>query len=93
MAIMAHTGSWHLIHNTFFMQCLYNRIGITGCGAPASDAVVEVIANPDAIPPVVGVEAVPALPILLINQLPGVTLEKINCDEKQRPGDIPAAVE
>lgn len=60
------------------MQCLYNRIGVSGCGAPASDAVPAVIANPLADPPVIGVPAIPALPILLINQLPGVTMAKIN---------------
>lgn len=48
------------------MNCLTNRIGIKGCGAPSTPA------DPEADPPVVG------LPILFINSLPGVTLEKID---------------
>lgn len=53
------------------MDCLNNRIGIKGCGAPATAGVV---ADPDAVPPV---EAVEALPVLFINSLPGITLENI----------------
>jgi len=53
------------------MNCLQNRIGIKGCGAPATAAVE---ANPNATPPV---EAVEGLPVLFINSLPGITLENI----------------
>lgn len=60
------------------MQCLSNRIGIQGCGAPASDAIPAVPADPLAVPPVIGTPAIPALPILFINHLPGVTMAKIN---------------
>lgn len=61
------------------MNCLNNRIGIKGCGAPATAGVT---ADPNAFPPVIGVEA---LPILFINSLPGVTLENISAlvDEEQ----------
>lgn len=55
------------------MDCLNNRIGIKGCGAFTAEAVV-------------GPPAVPALPILLVNDLPGVTLENIEAmvnDEQQ----------
>jgi hypothetical protein len=48
------------------MDCLQNRIGILGCGAPSTEA------NPEADPPVEG------LPVLFINSLPGVSLQKID---------------
>lgn len=47
------------------MDCLVNRIGIRGCGAPSTPADTE------ADPPV------EALPVLFINDLPGVSLENI----------------
>lgn len=68
------------------MECFNNWIGIRGCGAPSSDEVEAVPANPDADPPTEEVEAVPALPILFVNDLPGVTLENLNAlvsDEQQ----------
>lgn len=52
-------------------ECLSNRIGIKGCGAPVTEAIA---ADPDADPPVVAVEG---LPVLFINSLPGMTLENI----------------
>lgn len=48
------------------MNCLNNRIGISGCDAPATEA------SAVGVTPVVE-----ALPILLINDLPGVSLENI----------------
>ncbi len=56
------------------MICFNNRIGIKGCGAPATAA------SAPGVTPVVE-----ALPILFINQLPGVTLEKISslADDEQ----------
>jgi hypothetical protein len=61
------------------MNCLANRIGLLGCGAPSSEAVT---ANPNATPPVL---AQPALPILTINQLPGISLGNIEAlaDDEQ----------
>lgn len=47
------------------MQCLANRIGIRGCDAPATEGSVG--------PPVVV-----ALPVLFINDLPGISLENIS---------------
>lgn len=44
------------------ITCLNNRIGLIGCGAPSTPAG----------------EDTPALPVLLINELPGITLQKIN---------------
>lgn len=60
-------------------ECFNNRIGVNGCGAPASAAVE---ANPDADPPV---EAEDALPVLFINSLPGITLENMDAiaDDEQ----------
>lgn len=55
------------------MDCLLNRIGIRGCDAPKSDAVA---ASAPGVTPVV--LAQPALPILFINDLPGVSLAKID---------------
>lgn len=55
------------------MDCLTNRIGISGCGAPMSDAIE---ASGEGIEPVV--EAAPALPILLVDDLPGISLENIS---------------
>lgn len=55
------------------MDCLTNRIGIRGCGAPSSEAVEA--SEPD-VEPVV--EAEDALPVLFINDLPGVSLTKID---------------
>jgi hypothetical protein len=55
------------------MDCLVNRIGIRGCDAPASEAVAA--SAPGVIPIVLAVEA---LPILFINDLPGVSLAKID---------------
>jgi len=55
------------------MNCLINRIGIRGCDAPASEAVE---ASAEGVTPVV--LASPALPILFINDLPGVSLAKID---------------
>jgi hypothetical protein len=51
------------------MECLVNRIGIMGCGAPSSEAT----------------ETAPALPILLVNQLPGISLQNIEAlaDDEQ----------
>jgi hypothetical protein len=54
------------------MDCLDNRIGIRGCDAPASEA-VEGSAEGE-IPVILPVDA---LPILFINDLPGVSLVKI----------------
>lgn len=56
------------------MDCLNNRIGILGCGAPTTQA-----SETNVIP------VVEALPILFINQLPGVSLQKINdmADDEQ----------
>lgn len=55
------------------MDCLVNRIGIRGCDAPASEAVA---ASGEGILPVV--LAAEALPVLFINDLPGVSLVKID---------------
>jgi hypothetical protein len=55
------------------ISCLNNRIGIAGCDAPVT-AGVEASA-PGVTPVVVAVEA---LPILLINDLPGCPLPKID---------------
>lgn len=54
------------------MDCLNNRIGIRGCGAPATEGAVG--------PPVVE-----ALPKLVVNDLPGITLENIEAmvDDEQ----------
>lgn len=49
------------------IECLNNRIGIRGCDAPTSPASAE------GVTPVVA-----ALPILVVNDLPGVTLQNIN---------------
>jgi hypothetical protein len=56
------------------MNCLTNRIGIKGCGAPSTPA-----SGPGVEP------VVEALPVLLINALPGVTLENIEAlaDDEQ----------
>jgi hypothetical protein len=56
------------------MNCLVNRIGIKGCGAPS------ITASAPGVTPVVE-----ELPILFINQLPGVTLENIEAlaDDEQ----------
>lgn len=48
-------------------ECLNNRIGIRGCDAPTSPASAE------GVTPVVE-----ALPILVVNDLPGVSLQNIN---------------
>lgn len=48
------------------MDCLVNRIGISGCGAPTSPASAE------GVTPVVE-----ALPVLVVNDLPGITLKNI----------------
>ena len=55
------------------ISCLNNRIGIAGCDAPASAAVE---ASAPGVTPVV--QAVEALPILFINDLPGCPLLKID---------------
>lgn len=55
------------------ISCLYNRIGIRGCDAPASAAVPA--SAPGVTPVVVAQEA---LPILFINDLPGCPLMKID---------------
>ena len=62
------------------MNCLQNRIGILGCDAPTT---VGVQASAIGVMPVV--LAVEALPILFINQLPGITLENISAlaDDEQ----------
>lgn len=60
------------------MDCLNNRIGIKGCGAPTTPAVVAIVADPSAMPPVLAVAAKPALPILVINDLPGITTKMID---------------
>lgn len=49
------------------IECLNNRIGIRGCDAPTSPASAE------GVTPVVE-----ALPILVVNDLPGVSLQNIN---------------
>ena len=54
------------------MDCLVNRIGIRGCDAPTVDAVAA--SGPGILPVVLAVEA---LPVLLINDLPGISLVKI----------------
>lgn len=48
-------------------ECLNNRIGIRGCDAPTSPASAE------GVTPVVE-----ALPILVVNDLPGISLQNIN---------------
>lgn len=48
------------------MDCLINRIGISGCGAPTTPA------SAVGVTPVVE-----ALPVLVINDLPGITLQNI----------------
>ncbi|MEO9145084.1 MAG: hypothetical protein ABI237_05955 [Ginsengibacter sp.] len=55
------------------ISCLNNRIGIAGCDAPSTEAVE---ASAPGVTPVV--PAVEALPILLINDLPGCPLLKID---------------
>ncbi len=54
------------------MNCLINRIGIRGCDAPSTQAVTASL--PGVLPVVVGVEA---LPVLFINDLPGISAENI----------------
>lgn len=56
------------------MECLKNRIGIRGCDSPTTEA-----SAPGAEP------VVEALPVLLINQLPGISLENISAlaDDEQ----------
>lgn len=49
------------------IECLNNRIGIRGCDAPTSPASAE------GVTPVVE-----ALPVLVVNDLPGVSLQNIN---------------
>lgn len=55
------------------ISCLINRIGILGCDAPTSDAIPASL--PGVTPVVVAVDA---LPVLLINDLPGCSLIKID---------------
>lgn len=55
------------------ISCLNNRIGIRGCDAPSSAAVAG---SAPGVTPVVN--AVEALPILFINDLPGCPLLKID---------------
>lgn len=79
------------------MECLKNRIGISGCGAPATSPDPDFIVTegadfivtegssgfpPPATPPPAGSGA---LPILTINSLPGVSLQKIDslADDEQ----------
>lgn len=54
------------------MDCLANRIGIRGCDAPSSPAVEA--SAPDVEPVVLAEDA---LPILFVNDLPGVSLAKV----------------
>lgn len=49
------------------MDCLINRIGILGCDAPSTPA-----SSPGVTP------VTEALPVLFVNQLPGITLENID---------------
>lgn len=57
------------------MDCLANRIGILGCDAPATAA-----SGAGVVP------VVEALPVLYINQLPGINLKNINAlaDDEQK---------